>query len=411
MIQKKSRLVTLLIISLFVYADIICENVLVIVNDQQSHLIASVFLFGFLVLQVLFASIQSGLSDFFGRKKSLIFSFSVSLFCLLCIYLYHDYYMRFGILLILAMASKALFGNTIPISFAAIADTQGKNYRRAFALGSSTYSIAFISLIVINLFSSRDVTNISFAAIILLISLIFCMLGFKDVSDITADLPHNVNPAYYAGNFFSKFWKLGTREICLLIKELRKPLTSYGLSAYLLWEISMYSIIISQIDLNDGSTKHITLAMMVGYLLGVLLLQIRPCIKISDRKIITFGYVFSFLSFLPFLLVFFIQSQSILIGICYTLHAIGNAFLSPTILSILATGRSTHDQGKILGLVESADTAAFLLATIFVVIYSTYQWSISYLVLFSFVSFSISWVYFPLIKKLEKNIDRSNRNA
>jgi MFS family permease len=407
-ISKKSRLQTLLIISFFVYADLICENVLVIVNDQQSYFIASAFLFGFLVLQIVFASIQSGLSDFFGRRKSLIISFSVSLLCLLCAYLFTRQIFHFWILLILAFAGKAILGNTIPISFASIADTQGKNHRKSFALASSSYSLAFITLIIINLFSTYHVVYISVSIIMLLISLIFCIFAFKDVSDKTAHLPHEA----CSQNIISKFWKLGTREIGLLTKELSRPLTKYGLSAYLLWEISMYSIIISQVDLNQGSPQYITLSMMFGYLAGVFLLQIRPFSRINNRKIINFGYVFSFLSFFPyFFLKPFIHSQNLLIGICYTLHALSNAFLSPTILSILAKERSIHDQGKILGLVESADTAAFLLATIFVMVYTAYKWPLPALVVFSFVAFSVSWIYFPLIKRLEKNIYKSNENV
>ncbi len=109
----------------------------------------------------------------------------------------------------------------------------------------------------------------------------------------------------------------------------------------------MYSVIISQVNLNQGSSQHITLAMMFGYLAGALILQIRPCTKVSDRKMINFGYVLSFLSFVPyFLLTPFIHSQNLLIAICYTLHALGNAFLSPTILSILATKRSTMIKEK-----------------------------------------------------------------
>ncbi|MES2121297.1 MAG: MFS transporter [Chlamydiota bacterium] len=411
-IAKKSRLILLAIISLFVYADIICENVLVIVNDQQSHFIATAYLFGFLVLQIFFASIQSGLSDFFGRKKSLILSFVVSLSCLLCTYLYIASNFHVGFFLILALTGKALWGNTIPISFAAIADTQGKNYRRSFALASSTYSVAFITLIVANLFTSNNIAYVSVSTIILLSSLIACIFTFKDSTDKSAHLPPASHHALESRNTFSKFWKLGAQEFNLLIKELRRPLTKYGLSAYILWEISMYCIIISQVDLSQDSPQQITLAMMGGYLLGVLLLQFQPFSKIKDRKMMNFGYIFSFLSFLPyFLITHFIQSQNLLIGACYTLHALGNAFLSPTILSILATGRSSHEQGKILGLVESADTAAFLVATIFVMVHTTNQWPISFLVSFSFIAFSVSWVYFPLIKRLENNIDRSSKKV
>jgi MFS family permease len=405
LITKKSRLIILLIASFFVYSDIICENVLIIVNDQQSHLIATTFVFGFLVLQIFFASIQSALSDFLGRKKSLIFSLSVSLFSLICTYFYTNFHFHFGFILILALVSKAIWGNTIPISFAAIADTQGKNYRRSFALASSTYSIAFITIILINFFSAYDFISILISTVLLFVSLFACIFAFKDVSDKTAHLPYDIQHIENSRNIFSKFWKLGIREIGLLKKELRRPLTKYGLSAYILWEISMYSVIISQIDLSSNSPQQITLGMMFAYLLGALILQIRPCTKISDRRMLKFGYILSFFSFLPyFFLMGFIHSQDLLIGICYTLHALGNAFLSPTILSVLATGRSTHDQGKILGLAESGDTVAFLIATIFVMVYATYQWPISFLVLFSFVAFSTSWVYYSLIMKHEKII-------
>ncbi len=410
--SRSSSLGMLLIISLFVYTDIICENVLVVINDQQPHFIATAYLFGFLVLQIFFASIQSGLSDFFGRKESLILSFCISLSSLLCAFLYTHYSFIFGIFLILALVAKALLGNTIPISFAAIADTQGKNYRRSFAIASSTYSLSFITLILINLITLNNVVRISISAIILFISLATCFYAFKDATDRTAHPPHDGDNIHRSQNIFSKFWKLGTREIGLLREELRRPLTKYGLSAYVLWEISMYSIIISQIDLNPGSSQDITLAMMIGYFVGVLILQIRPCKTVSDRKMITVGYLFSFFSLIPyFFLIPVLHSQNMLLGICYGFHAIGNAFLSPTILSILAKKRSAHEQGKILGLVESADTTAFLVATIFVMIYTHNEWPVTVLILFSLISFSVSWIYFPIIKKLEKNIYKTGESA
>jgi hypothetical protein len=306
---------------------------------------------------------------------------------------------------------KALWGNTIPISFAAIADIQGKDYRRSFALASSTYSLAFITLIIIGFFSKRNDINLFISSGILIISIISCIYIFNPAPYKTIHLSKEVD-FYHSKKIFSKLWKLGIREIGLLLEELKRPLTKYGLSAYILWETSMYSIIISQIDLNRGSSQNITLAMMIGYLIGVFALQIRPCNMISDRKMITVGYIFSCLSFLPyFSLRPFVHSQYLLIGICYTLHALGNAFLSPTILSILAKQRSVHERGKILGLVESADTIAFLLASIFVMLHKNYDWPVAILVIFSLTSFLISWIYFPIIKNLEKNIYKSDKIA
>lgn len=408
MVGSKKSFITLLTIILFVYADLICENVLVIVNDHQTHIVATSLLLVFLLFQIFFAAIQSGLSDFIGRKESLVLSFSVSLFSLLCAFLYSFNCLRWEFFLILALISKAFWGNTIPISFAAIADTQKKNYRGSFALASSTYSLAFITLIIINSFFSDELIFISISAAIILTSLLMCISSFRDSSDKSAHLPHD-GSLTHPSNFFIKAWNLGVREISLLITELKRPLTKYALSAYTLWEVSMYSIIISQVDLNPGPSQKITLAMMIGYLIGVFILRVRPCSRLKDKKMITIGYFFSFFSLIPyFILMKFTTSQNILLGACYSLHAIGNAFLSPTILSILVRKRSTHDQGKILGLVESADTVAFLLATIFVMAYSGYSWPVMVLVLFSFISFSLSWFYFPVIKRLEKNIYKQN---
>ena len=412
LIPKRSRLATLLVISLFVYSDIICENVLIIVNDQQPHFIAAAFLLGFLGLGVLFASFQSGLSDFFGRRESLLLSFGVSIFSLACAYVYTHSQIFFGLFLVLALALKALWGNTIPISFASIADTQGKNYRKSFALASSSYSFAFTTLIIVNFFTKDNTAILLFSALILLLSSSICLYIFKDASDKTAHIPQDIDFIHHSHhNFITKLWKLGVREIGLLIKELSRPLTRSALFAYTFWETSMYSVIISQIDLNPDPSQSTALVMMIGYLMGVFILQTKRCNKIVDRKMISLGYYLSFFSLIPyFFLMSFMHSQRLLLGACYTLHALGNAFLSPTILSILAKNRSTHDQGKILGLAESSDTAAFLISTIFVMVYTHYHWPVIVLVAFSLTAFSITWIQFPIIRRIEKNIYKTNRN-
>lgn len=401
---KRSPLITLLVITLFVYADIICENVLAIVVDQQSYAIAGVLLFSFLILQVFFSALQSGLSDFFGRKKSLIISLSISSISLLFAFFYAEFFLSSIILVIIALAAKGFWGNTIPIAFAAISDTQEKNLRESFALASSSYSWAFITLIAINSSFKSNFSPIIASGIILSLALLTCISIFEDSSDSTAHPPNNANLTD-PPNRLTAFWKIGVKEIYLLREELKRRLTKVALFAYLLWEISMYSIIISQIDFKADSSQKITLAMMIGYILGIFILRCKPCSKIADRKILTFGYLISFFSIILYFVLFkLIPYKNSLIGMSYCLHAIGNAFLSPTILSILARNRSKHAQGKILGLVESVDTIAFLIATIFVMLYSSFGWPITSLILFSLASFSLSWFYFPIIKKLERDI-------
>ena len=148
-LKKNSSLLALVAVTFFVYADVVCENVLALINDQLSHIKATVLLLSFLVLQVFFAAIQSGLSDFFGRKKSLITSLGISFFSLILIVLYLSFFQTSIFLLVSALVLKAVFGNTIPISFASIPDTQDRNLRGGFALASSSYSLSLLIYIYI----------------------------------------------------------------------------------------------------------------------------------------------------------------------------------------------------------------------------------------------------------------------
>ena len=403
-----SAITTLIYIILFVFTDITSENALVIVNDKQSPFIATLLIFAFLTSQVFFASLQAGLSDFFGRKKSMLISFTVTFFSLLCAFFYMNYFPKATFLLVIALAAKGIWGNTTPIAFAVIPDTQKDDIRGSFALATSSYPIAYICLILMGIFLVNGSLSFYIFSLLLIFSLLVCIFKFKDPSDKSAHLPKNQN-IVDSSNFIITLWRISTKEVSLLASELKRPLSSRALSAYLLWEISMYSIIISQVDFKSSSSQYITLTMMLGYLFGVFLIRRKSFRKYDNSSMLTIGYLISFLSLAPYFLLFkFTNSKNILLGSVYTLHALGNAFLSPTILTILTKNRQTHDQGKILGLFESTDTIAFLLAAIFVVIYNSFQLSDIILVLFSFVSFSISWIYYPAIKRLEKDLHKNS---
>lgn len=393
-IAEKKPIRTLLIIALFVYADILCENFLVIINDKQPHLISVLFLFGFLVLQIIFAPLQSGFSDFYGRRKSLIISLGISLCSLLLVYVY--IYNIFAIILVLVIATtiKGVWGNTIPISFAAIADTQDKDYRGSFALASGTYSLAFITLIVMHHFSLGDNILIYIVGGILVLSILVCSFRFRDAQDKTAHLPYKEDSGAKQ-NLFKHFFKIGKKEVDLIKKELSRSLTIKALMSYLLWEMSMYSILISEVDLYRGKSRNFVLYMMIGYLVGIFILRLKPCRRVKDSTILSWGYYTSFLSLIPYFILFvFFRNNSYLLGTCYFFHALGNALLSPTIITVMVKGRSPHDQGKLLGLVESADTVAFLISTVVVMILIHLDIQVFYLIVFSFISFSVSWIFY-----------------
>lgn len=384
------------------YSDIICENFLVIVNNKQSHLFSTLVLFGLLTLQIIFSPLQSGFSDFFGRKRSLVISLIVSFLAIVLAFFYMNT-IGLGLILIMSNLIKGLWGNTIPISFAAIADTQKEDYRGSFALASGIYAIAFVTFILVNHFSFSENILAYIVGSTVLISIFSCITLFKDVEDKTAHLPYRKNQHLKKG-FLAQILFVSKKEISLIVKEMSQPLTRKALVSYLLWETSMYSILISEVDLFRGKSHNFALFMMIGYLIGVIFLKLKWVKDIEDRKILRIGYLISFFSLFPyFILYYFFGDNNAILGVSYFFHALGNAFLSPTVITILVKGRSSHDQGKLLGLVESSDTVSFLVSTCIVMILVLFNIPIFYLILISFVFFSVSWVFYrDLVAESEK---------
>lgn len=124
-------------------------------------------------------------------------------------------------------------------------------------------------------------------------------------------------------------------------------------------------------------------------------LKLKIVSHVRDAGIIKWGYFISFFSLVPYFLTFrFIDNITPLLGTCYYLHALGNSFLSPAFLALLSKENPKHEQGKILGLIESADSMAFMLSLIFVMIYNYFQFRLPILVGFSFLSFALSFIYY-----------------
>ncbi|MCH9617236.1 MAG: hypothetical protein SP4CHLAM5_11170 [Chlamydiia bacterium] len=404
-VTKRSSLKTLLIISAFIFADIVCENFIVIVNDQQSHTISTMFLFGFLLIQILFSPIQAGFSDF-GRKKALIISNTISLLSLIFIYLFLESNLIFLSLLLIAISLKGFWGNTLAIAWGAIGDTQDKNYRSSFALGTGVYATAYLILIGLRQFTISNSLLFIATSSIIIISLLLSIFIFKDPEDKTVakepeieDTKKSVTGIRKHLKVFSIILKEEKDKIFLEIKDKR---ARQALIAYLLWEISMYSILISQIDLNKGDTSNnlMPTLMMFGYLIGVFILRRKWFFRFHDSRVIKWGYYVSFFSLIPYFILFpFIKNLNIILGICYCLHALGNALLSPTLLTIVSKEREHHEQGKMLGLVESADTMAFMIAYAFDNLFMAFNLPLIYLIGFSFLSFTLSLPYYKRFKE------------
>jgi MFS family permease len=382
----------------FIFIDETCSNYILNAFANRTSVLEFSLYLTFLLVSIITAPIQAGYSDFFCRKKSLIVSLSFSLLsCVLVFFSLKNTYSPL-IFLFIGIVIKAALGNTLPLSWAAISDTQNKNFRFSLALSTSAMAFGYIVLIIIKRFftdHSAFVISVLFAILIYL-----CIRYFRDIRDKKEhETPQDANT-------LALFKTSIKEEIKLIINNfLKDKRIRKALSAFLLWEVSFYSALIVDIDMKIDGFNDLSLSMLLGYFAGVLLLKFS---KKTDLQMIKIGYILSICALVPILLLNFLFDMRLLIISCYFIYSIAAAFLAPSLFSILSRERKPHEQGKIYGLIDSTDTIAFLIASIYLILYNTLHLNPLFLVIFSLTAFVISWIPYAKFKKIKARTYQEN---
>lgn len=299
-------------------------------------------------------------------------------------------------MLALISVVKGCFGNTIPLAWAGIGDTQDKNFRFSFGLSTGSYAVGYL-LLIGNVFLTEMQSNVTI--IIFLALLIYlCVTRFQDIRDKKSVQIYKKKVPFGMRKLLSVFG-LVWNESKQVVRSLTAKHIRNSLGAFLLWEISLYSILLLYVDFGVKDFSTVGVGMMFGYLLGVLILKFTAWIE--DDKMIKIGYYFSTLSLIPSFILFpFVEEINfILLTVCYFFHTMGNAFLCPTLFAILAKEMEPHEQGKVYGLIESADTVAFLFASVAVMIYNYFHLHLIFIIGFSFITVAVSWFPYEKFKK------------
>jgi len=284
--------------------------------------------------------------------------------------------------LAIIILSKGVLGNTIPLSLAAIADTQKKNLRFSFGIATSAYAFAYLILTFSRQYLSDTQEANSFIILLLLI-VVLCVVLFKDTRDRRF-------ARFSGGPAFPSIRKISD-ELELLLKRLKNRHLQYGLLSFFLWEISLYSVLLLYVDFNIAKFSNVALAMLGGYFLGVLFLKVFK--KISDQAMIKIGYNLSAWSLIPFFVLYpIVKINFILLSSCYFFHTFGNALLGSTLFAMIAKEYSPHDQGKNYGLIESTDTVAFLVSILAILATNSYKLHLLYIIGFSYITVALSWI-------------------
>ncbi len=135
-----------------IVASVIGNNSIVRIFGAQTPMIALILSTTMIVLQIFAAPVQAGFSDFYCRKKSLIISLVFSCLSLIILIFFKSRNLLSMIPLVLVVFMNGALGNTIPLAWAALADSQKKNLRFSLALTTGAYSIAYMILAFSNLF-------------------------------------------------------------------------------------------------------------------------------------------------------------------------------------------------------------------------------------------------------------------
>lgn len=256
---------------------------------------------------------------------------------------------------------------------------------------------------IVGYFSERISSGVSpddiISAILFGGSILLSVLILKDVRDKKSYRDVKGKKRKFRDLIYSEFGSLW-QELCCRTTRL-------GLLAYFLWATSQYVILVLFTNFQIKYTSTVIM-MMCGYLIGVAILGF--CKHIQDEKIIRMGFLLTIASFISFFTVdFFVVDNTAIISISSFFYTMGNAFLSPSMLSLFSKERAVHNQGKGFGLIVSADSSGFLAGSIIVIILNHLSVKLEYVFLISFISFSMSWFPYIEYERRRTNAVRNDR--
>jgi MFS family permease len=136
-----------------ILANVVGDNSILRVFGNQTPLLALILPTIMIILQILAAPLQAGFSDFYCRRKSLIVSLSFTSLSLIILVFFKSKDLLTVFPLVLVALMNGIFGNTVPLAWAALADMQKTNLRFSLALTRGAYSVGYMILAVSNLYT------------------------------------------------------------------------------------------------------------------------------------------------------------------------------------------------------------------------------------------------------------------
>jgi hypothetical protein len=311
-------------------------------------------------LEVIFAILQAGFSDFYCRQKSLTIALSVSLVCFLLfkVSMYHGF-----IYLMIAVLIKGVLGNITPIAWAGLADVSvNKDFRFNLALSICAIALGSWGPLYLNKFIN-DSSLYWLVVFLICVSVILSLIRTpeaeknRELEDKMKDLDisHKIMVS------FQLFSSLINKECHHIYKFLINPMFLLILLIYFLAEVSFYQILYrEEIGIDGKCFQFLPLAFGLGYYLGTVILKFT---RTTNKANIIIGVVASATCIIMLFIMSYMEIKKPWVNSCfYAIYSLGFALFIPSTFSALSQKTPIHEQGKIYGLVDSVDTIASITA-------------------------------------------------
>lgn len=331
-----------------------------------------------------FAPIQGGLSDYYCRKKSLLFALLIVLIASIFFVFWFVWHKQVYLYIYIIMLGMA--GNVAPIALSAFKDITRKftNFRFFICMALFYYFIGDFGHLVSNYFaSSKTILEVGFFLIIGCIILVF--LIFKDAKDreFPEHRPSIIEQIKYIYHNFleNKFFMI-------------------GLIGFFFLEVSLYQFSF-RTEVFDGFLSRVApLEMILGVMIGLSFLKFS---KIRDEYIFIFALIGAFICYL----VLFIGNFFDFISDIYSMGLLlffgfNYSLIYSTLYCLFTRKRHHHDHGKIFGLIDSIDSISYFVAIIVVFIIRKVPMQTIWLI--SLVLLAIGGIFFYRFLKHDKEI-------
>ena len=294
------------------------------------------------------APIQGGLSDYYCRKKALIFALIVTLIS--SVFFLFWLWQNNILYLIIYIVMFGVAGNVNPIVLSAYKDMtkQFINFRFFMAMVLFYYFVGDFSHVVSRFFiHSGAMMELSYFLLVICIILVY--LVYKDTKDIdlnVRDPKERISILHEVKYIYHNFLKHKSFML--------------GFFGYFFLELSIYQFTFRNEAFRHFLTQLVPFEMIAGTFIGVLFLKFA---KFSDEKMFFSGLI---IVLICFLILFFSKifgwTNNILLISTITLLGTSYSITYSCVYCLFTRKRHHHDHGKVFGMLASADYISYLIA-------------------------------------------------